>query len=116
MSENAATTPPAGETPATPQTEELAPDTFTLKVKGTVYTCRKLSGFVLMNIMGVKKNGQVKESGEMYRDLITACLISPKLKREEIEELSPSVFTPLGKGILDGQADKSEDFQESLTG
>ena len=87
-------------------------ETYDVDVGGVKYTLRKLSGFQLMHTMGgVGANGQTRSAGEMYRDLIHASLVTPKLTKPEIETLDFVPFTDLGTVILEKHKVDVEDFR-----
>lgn len=87
--------------------------TFTVEVSGETYTCRKLSGFRMMNALGDPK----KQTGDLYRDLILASVQEPEITKEYIEEeMPPNEFLALGVGILQAHEVEIQDFPTTPNG
>jgi hypothetical protein len=71
--------------------------TFVVTVNGVTYTCRELSGFRLMNVMGQVQKG----AGYMFRDAILVSVIEPKLTRKQVEEdFDVATFNGIGNAIM----------------
>jgi len=67
-----------------------------VKIGEKMFEIEKLSGYRLLKVLG---DGS-KDVADVYRDLILACVISPKLTKEDVESLEPAEFFKLGAEIV----------------
>lgn len=82
-----------------------------ITVDSTEYTVEKLSDYRLLKVYG----GEGKDTADMYRDLIAASVIEPKLTKAEIEEMAGGTFLRLGAEIMHLYEDQLKDFQGSIS-
>lgn len=90
---------------------------YSVVAGGVTYQLHTLSGFALMHNLGGLTNGQTKTTGEIYRDLLYASLISPKLTKKEIETTIGLVaFKQIGTEILMRHQVDVQDFHDAVDG